>query len=77
MKRMIEKLTAEGYESKEYPWGTRWYKYEEDIGMGLNVDVYKTGEVVEWNILPGPGALRVTDFEYNSIEHWLNGEYAE
>lgn len=77
IKTMTAKLIAEGYEPKQYPWGTRWYKYEEDIDMGLNVDVYQTGEVEEWHILSGPGALRVTDFEYNSVEDWLNGKYAE
>lgn len=74
---MTEKLIAEGYEPKQYPWGTRWSKYEEDIDWGSNVDVYKSGEVEEWHILGGPGALPVTDFKYNSVEDWLNGEYAE
>lgn len=77
MKTMTEKLIAEGYEPKKYPWGTRWYKFEEDIDWASNVDVYQTGGVEEWHILSGPGALRVTDFKYNSVEDWLNGKYAE
>lgn len=77
VKQINDKLAAEGYEPHEYPWGTRWYKYEEDIDWGSNVDVYQTGEVKEWHILGGPGALPVTDFKYNSIEHWLNGVIAE
>lgn len=77
VKQINDKLAAEDYEPHEYPWGTRWSKYEEDIDWGSNVDVYKSGEVEEWHILGGPGALPVTDFKYNSIEHWLNGEYAE
>lgn len=75
--KMTEKLTAEGYEPKEYPWGTRWSKYEEDINWESKVDVFRSGEVEEWHIIPGPGALPVTDFKYNSIEDWLNGEFAE
>ena len=73
MNIMTEKLIAEGYEPKAYPWGTRWYKYEEDIDMGFNVDVYQTGEVEEWSIILEPGALPVTDAIYGSVEDWLNG----
>lgn len=73
MKKIEKKLVAEGYEAKEYPWGVRYSREESDIDWMSNVDVYNSGEVEEWHIIPGPGALPVTDATYNSVEDWLNG----
>lgn len=60
-----------GFEPHEYPWGVRYSREEEDGTCMRHIDVYKSGEVEEWHILLKPGAIAVTDGEWDSLESFL------